>query len=62
MNNQLVRLRQDAEELQYFLKRLEKEGEEKKIPLIKSKIEYMLDAISRLEQKLQDEYKTNQEG
>jgi hypothetical protein len=61
MNNQLVRLRQDAEELQYFLKRLEKEGEEKKIPFIKSKIEYMLDAISRLEQKLQDEHKTNQE-
>jgi len=48
-NTQIVRLRQDVEELTYFVKRLEKEGEKTRISLIQSKIKFVQDTIARLE-------------
>jgi len=60
MYHQLNRLRQDAEELQFFLKRLEKEGESARAKLILDKIEFMSETIDIL-QKRYDSENLNQE-
>lgn len=45
----LDRLKRDYNELQNFLKRLERDGELNRIPLVQSKMKFLVSAIVRLE-------------
>jgi len=49
VTSQLSRLKQDFQELQFFLRRLEKDGEDIKQTITKDKLKMIVDAINRLE-------------
>jgi hypothetical protein len=48
--NQLDSLKRDYVELQYFLKRLEREGDSKRIQLFQEKSKYLVASINRMEE------------
>lgn len=48
--NHLESLKKDHTELQYFLRRLEKEGDTKRIKLFQQKSMFLVDSINRLEE------------
>jgi hypothetical protein len=48
--NQLDSLKRDYVELQYFLRRLEKEGDTKKIQIFQEKSKYLVASINRMEE------------
>lgn len=52
-NLQLESLKKDHTELQFYIRRLEKEGNEKKIQLFKEKSRFLVDAINRLEESVE---------
>lgn len=47
--NQLDSLKKDYLELQYFLRRLEKEGDTRKIQIFQEKSKYLVASINRME-------------
>jgi hypothetical protein len=49
VNAQLIRIKQDRKELEFFLNRLKLEGDREKSGLIQGKIHFITKAIARLE-------------
>jgi hypothetical protein len=45
----LDRLKKDHTELQYFLKRLERDGDTKRIPFVQTKLRYIVNMITEME-------------
>lgn len=50
ITNQLERLKQDSVELDYFIQRLQKEGNEKRVKAIQNKQKYLEEYIQTMQQ------------
>lgn len=50
ITNQLERLKQDSVELDYFIQRLQKEGNEKRVKAIQKKQQYLEEYIQAMQQ------------
>lgn len=50
ITNQLERLKQDSVELDYFIQRLQKEGNEKRVKAIQNKQKYLEEYIQAMQQ------------
>jgi hypothetical protein len=50
ITNQLERLKQDSVELNYFIQRLQKEGNEKRVKAIQKKQQYLEEYIQTMQQ------------
>lgn len=50
ITNQLERLKQDSVELDYFIQRLQKEGNEKRVKAIQKKQQYLEEYIQTMQQ------------
>jgi uncharacterized membrane protein (DUF106 family) len=55
IESQLERLKQDSVELDYYIQRLQKEGDTKKVVSIQKKRQYLLDYIETLQSSQREE-------
>ena len=49
IESNLDRLKKDYKDLQFFMKRLERDGETKRLPMVQDKLKFLVNKIVQLE-------------